>query len=375
MAELRNESKASSLLFVMGCGGTGGHIIPAIAIAQQMEQLGHRVVFIGNRGGMEESLVKEQGYVFNGIRVQKLYRQLSLANLLFPFLLLSSSLACLRLLRKNKPDAVICTGGFVSGPVGIAAALLKIPLYFHESNSYPGITTKYLARYSRVVFTGFSGTAKHLPKAKVREIGIPLPLREEKPSEQNAAEIGLDADKPILLVTGGSQGSLMINTAVTDALPRLLDLGWQIIWQTGKAGFDEFSTRFKGLAGLYIFPFSPQLKHYYKLAQVAVTRAGAMTVTELIENRLPAVLIPLPTAAENHQQYNALEMQGKGLAMLLKQSVLSADTLIDAVTKVLSGHAGYLNNLKQMPPNTAAPDIAREILSDLNKEQQNAGKN
>ncbi len=368
-------NKNGTLRFVLGCGGTGGHIFPAIAIAQQLEQLGHQTSFIGNRGGMEQTLIAAEGYPFNGIHVQKLYRKLSPANLLFPIFLASSTLACLRVLRRIKPTAVICTGGFVSGPVGIAAALLRIPLYFHESNSYPGITTKYLAKYTRIVFTGFSGTAKYLPQTEVRAIGIPLPRKLDLPQTISPAEIGLDADRPILLVTGGSQGSLALNTAVAEALPRLTELGWQIIWQTGQTGYAEFSARFKHLTSVYLFAFSPQLKDFYKIAKVAVARAGAMTITELTENRLPAVLVPLPTAAENHQHYNALEQQRKGLALLLRQSDLNGETLIQAITRVENDHAEYLNNLRQTPPNTAAADVAREILSDLNKEQHNAGEN
>ncbi|MCB5247669.1 MAG: undecaprenyldiphospho-muramoylpentapeptide beta-N-acetylglucosaminyltransferase [Candidatus Cloacimonetes bacterium] len=376
MAErLEPKVKNSCLSFVLGCGGTGGHIYPAIAIAQQLQQLGHKVSFIGNRGGMEETLITGQGYAFKGIRVQKLYRRLSLANLLFPFLLVSSTLACLRLLHQNKAGAVICTGGFVSGPIGIAAALLRIPLYLHESNSYPGITTKYLARHSRFVFTGFSDTAKHLPRANIRELGIPLAQAENLPHDATIEEISLDGSKPILLVTGGSQGSLAINSTVAAALPRLLELGWQVIWQTGQAGYEEFAARFSGHAGIYVFAFSPQLKNYYQLARVAVTRAGAMTIAELIENRLPAVLIPLPTAAENHQHYNALEQQRKGQALLLRQSELTGDKLVEAISQVGKNHPSYLEKLEQAPPNTAAEDIAREILTDLNKEQHNAGKN
>lgn len=176
------------MTFVLGCGGTGGHIYPAIAIAQQLQKLGHKAVFIGNCGGMEETVIAGEGYSFYGIHVQKLYRKFSLANLRFPFLLVSSTFSCLRLLRKIRPEAVISTGGFVSGPVGIAAVLLRIPLYFNECNSYPGITTKHLARYTRIIFTGFDNTAKYLPKAKVRKIGIPLPQRDEQPSVTSLAE-------------------------------------------------------------------------------------------------------------------------------------------------------------------------------------------
>ncbi len=366
--------KNGKLNFVLGCGGTGGHIYPALAIAQQLQSSGHHLTFIGNRGGMEETLIPQAGHQFVGIRMRKLYRKLSLANLLLPFFLVSSTIVCLRVLRRTKADAVICTGGFVSGPVGIAAALRKIPLYFHECNSYPGLTTRHLAKHARIVFTGFSGTAKHLPQARVREIGIPLLQKQEQPQTVMAGDLHLESSKPILLVTGGSQGSLAINNAVASALPGLLELGWQLIWQTGQTGHAEFSRRFPDSAGVHIFAFSPQLKEYYKLARVAVTRAGAMTITELMENHLPALLIPLPTAAENHQHYNALEQQNKGLALLLEQNGLTGETLLEAVTKLNAEHDKYLNNLRNLPRNTAAGDIAREILNDLCKEQQNAGK-
>ncbi len=361
--------------FVLGCGGTGGHIFPALAIAQQLEKLGHQTVFIGNRGGMEETLVQAEGHTFHGIKVQKLYRKLSLDNLLFPFFLVSSTLACIKLLRQTKPSAVICTGGFVSGPVGIAAALLRIPLYFHESNSYPGITTRYLARFTRFIYTGFSGTARHLPRSNVREIGIPLPQKEQLLPELGMTDIGLEESRPTLLITGGSQGSQAINSAVASALPHLRERGWQFIWQTGQPGYDEYSSRFGDLSGVYIFAFSPQLKSFYKLAGVAVTRAGAMTIAELIENRLPAILIPLPNAAENHQHFNALDLQHKGLALLLKQSELNGETLVQKVTQVWAEHAGFMSRLAKLPQNTAAENIAREILHDLDKEQTHAGKN
>ncbi len=375
MPERQSVSGNSFHRFVLGCGGTGGHIFPALAIAQQLQKLGHQTVFIGNRGGMEEKLVDGEGHTFHGIRVQKLYRNLSLDNLLFPYFLVSSTLACFKLLRQTKPSAVICTGGFVSGPVGIAAVLRRIPLYFHESNSYPGITTKYLARFTRIIFTGFAGTAQHLRQANVREIGIPLPQKEQLLPEVGLSDIGLEESRPTLLITGGSQGSQAINSAVASALPRLQERGWQIIWQTGQAGYDEYSARFGDLSGVHIFAFSPQLKSLYKLAGVAVTRAGAMTIAELIENRLPAVLIPLPTAAENHQHYNALDLQHRGMAILLKQSELNGETLVQKVTQVWADHAGHVNKLGQLPHNTAAEDIAREILHDLDKEHKHAGKN
>ncbi|MGC9362397.1 MAG: UDP-N-acetylglucosamine--N-acetylmuramyl-(pentapeptide) pyrophosphoryl-undecaprenol N-acetylglucosamine transferase, partial [Candidatus Syntrophosphaera sp.] len=158
---------------LIGCGGTGGHIYPGIALGQELRKLGCEVLFVGNRDGMEAKLIPAEDFPFRGIKVQKLYRKLSLSNLLFPFLLGSATLCSRRIIRDFKPDGVICTGGFVSGPVSLSAITLKKPLFFHESNSYPGMTTRHLARYTRTTFTSFSGARKHLPKARVRELGIP----------------------------------------------------------------------------------------------------------------------------------------------------------------------------------------------------------
>ncbi|MCB5224363.1 MAG: undecaprenyldiphospho-muramoylpentapeptide beta-N-acetylglucosaminyltransferase [Candidatus Cloacimonadaceae bacterium] len=361
--------------FIFGAGGTGGHIYPAIAIAQRLRQQGHEIIFIGNKGGMEENLVPREGFEIRLIRVQKLHRGFKLSNLLLPFMLVSSTLSCLRLMRSQKPKAVFCTGGFVSGPVGLAAVMLKIPLYFHESNSLPGITTRHLAKKTRIIFTGFASAAKHLPPGKAKQIGIPLPIQEEKSQAATAEELGFDPQKKILLITGGSQGSQAINASVAAALPHLQQDGWQLIWQTGKTGFDEYSKRFQDAKGVHIFAFSPKLKDFYRLAQVAITRAGALTIAELTQNQLPAILIPLPSAAENHQHHNALDQQARGVALLLPQKDLNAQILSKAVERVYRERHTYLENLSKLPPNTAAQDIADAIIADLNKEKTHAGKN
>ncbi|MBW6513897.1 MAG: undecaprenyldiphospho-muramoylpentapeptide beta-N-acetylglucosaminyltransferase [Candidatus Syntrophosphaera sp.] len=361
--------------FVIGCGGTGGHIYPGIALARELSLKGAEILFIGNRKGMEDSLVRNEGFDFSGIRVQKLYRSLSLSNLLFPFLLLSSTLSSLRIMRQFRPDGVICTGGFVSGPVALAAIILRLPLYFHESNSFPGLTTRWLAKYTRITFISFAKTAQRLRKTKTLNLGIPLAERKTAEEVTDPSKLGLDPAKPILLVTGGSQGSQAINAAVAGALPQILANGLQLIWQTGKSCYKEYSGKFSNQPGVFLFDFSPLLASYYKLAKLALTRAGAMTLSELETNRLPAILVPLPSAAENHQYYNALVQQERGLAILLKQSDLTPQNLLDAIHGILEKHAGYIFRLGQLAPNTASSDITRAILNDLDKENNHAWEN
>lgn len=352
--------------FAIGCGGTGGHIVPALALAKELARQGHRILFIGNRDSMEERMVAAENYEFKAIRVQKLYRRLSFSQLLFPLRLAGSTVGCLFIYQGYKPDAVLCTGGFVSGPVALAAILKRIPLYFHESNSLPGLTTRYLAKRTRITFTAFAASAKYLKGVPVKQFGIPLLPRLETDFEPQ--QLGLDVDKPLIVFSGGSQGSQAINQAVHQVLPSLLEHGFVVIWQTGKAGFAEYSALHRDTKGLYLFDFSPLLTAFYPKARLAVTRAGAMTLAELETAKLPAILIPLPTAAENHQYFNALEQQKKGCARFLLQSSLSPDILLQAILELDAGHGAYRKILEQIPPNTAGRDITQAILKDLRKE-------
>ena len=362
----------AELRFVFGCGGTGGHIFPGIAVANELRRQNCEILFIGNRGGLEESLVASEGYPFRGIRMRKLYRKVSLDNLLFPVTLVMSVLASRKIMRGYRPHGVVCTGGFVSGPVAIAAVLCKIPLFFHESNSYPGLATRYLSRFARITFTAFFQTASYLKKTRVQRLGIPLPERTTPSPPPDLQELGLEPGLPVLLVTGGSQGSQAINNVIDAAMPRLLNMGLQVIWQTGNTGYAVFAKRHANRKGVHVFSFSPQLAEFYRLAKVAVTRAGAMTLAELEANRLPAVLVPLPTAAENHQHFNAQEQQSRGLACLLPQKDLNPDSLIAALNSILQNFAAYQAKL-ELPPNHAAQDIADTILANLSKEHQHAG--
>lgn len=357
--------------FIFGCGGTGGHIYPALALAKKLGESGHQAFFVGHKSGMEASLIKSEGYPFHPIRVQKLSRKLSVSLLAFPFQLLGGIINCWKYIGFSRPDAVICTGGFVSGPVAIAAILCKIPLFFHESNSFPGLTTRYLAKYTSITFVSWQSTPDHLKKAPHKLTGIPLLPRKTDSGKLNPQELGLSMEKPIILITGGSQGSLAINQAIDAASKQMLDNGWQLVWQTGKTGYQQFAAKYHDTPGIYLFDFSPLLPLFYQFASLAITRAGAMTIAELEQSRLPAILIPLPSAAENHQFYNASEQQDKGLALCLQQKDLNPDTLITNIEKILKHRQSYLDSFQMVPPNTAADDISKAILDYLQKEETN----
>ncbi|HHV36368.1 MAG TPA: undecaprenyldiphospho-muramoylpentapeptide beta-N-acetylglucosaminyltransferase [Candidatus Cloacimonetes bacterium] len=345
--------------FAFGAGGTGGHVVPALALAKELQKHGHDCIFIGNKDGIEDRLSKNEGYPFHTIRVRKLYRKLSLSNLAFPYFLAESVIHCKKILREEKIDAVIGTGGFVSGPVIIAAILCKIPCFLHESNSYPGLVTRKIASKLRRLYISFEDTRTFIKKADMKNLGIPI---QEKAlaKDFSLSELGLEDDRKTLLITGGSQGSLAINEALAGALDELLEEGWQILWQTGRNSYSEFSERFKGKEGLYMFDFTMQMNEMMSRADLAITRAGAITTAELERAKLPAIMIPLPTAAANHQYYNALAQEKKQAAILLPQSELTPNFLLAQIRS--ADLLALKHALDKLPENNAAENITQDIL-------------
>lgn len=350
-----------------GGGGTGGHIMPAIALADELSGRGHKCFFIGNSASIEYRLSTEKGYPFHQIKVQKLYRSFSSNNLLFPYLLIRSIFQARKILQKEAPDAVFCTGGFISGPVALAASWLRIPLFFHESNSFPGLVTRAMKTRITQIYVAFETSRKHLPGARIKNFGIPVKPQSTLPYD--LSQIDLDSQIPTLLVTGGSQGSLAINNAVDAAVPAILERGFQLIWQTGNVTYQRFAPKYKGQKGLHLFAFSPDLARMLSKTDIAITRAGAMTIAELEENRVPAILIPLPSAAENHQFYNAREQQDKGVAYLLEQSHLNPGSLLESLDEVSRNLESYRQKLSNIPANSAAQQIVDDLLTNLRSSQ------
>jgi UDP-N-acetylglucosamine--N-acetylmuramyl-(pentapeptide) pyrophosphoryl-undecaprenol N-acetylglucosamine transferase len=346
-----------------GGGGTGGHVVPALAIANQLKLKNHETIFIGNANSIEERLSLADGNSFHVIRVQKLYRSLSIRNILFPYLLLRAVLTARSILNREKPDAVFCTGGFVSGPVAIAALLLHIPLFCHESNSYPGLVTRVLSKHFMCIYISFEASRKYLRNSRCQNFGIPIQAPQS--SAFKLSSIGLDELKPIVMISGGSQGSFAINEAIDAALPELLEKGYQVLWQTGKATYHRFADKHPAVKGLYIFGFSPDLAQMLKHVDIAITRAGAMTIAELEENRIPSILIPLPGAAENHQYYNAIEQQDKGVAFLLEQKYLNSNSLLESLDTLAGSLDDYKAKLCSLPSNEAASKITNDLLGQI----------
>lgn len=349
---------------IISAGGTGGHILPALAIAKELQSLGWEIVYIGNRVGMEEGLASSNGLRFLPIHVQKLYRKLTWEHVKFPFLLLKSYMTAKKYLQDEKPDIFIGCGGFVSGPAGLAAKQLRIPIYLQEQNSYPGITTKYLAKYAKKVFIAYEDTIKYLPKVQTMNLGNPTNIDSEFKDRLPLDKYKLKSNTKKLLVLGGSQGSVIINRIIESALDELLARGVEVIWQTGKRNYLALKNRYINKEGLFVFAFTDKMNEMYNTADLVVARAGALTLSELQIKKIPSILIPLPSAAENHQFYNAKELSDKRLALMLEQKFLTKRTFLKAVDELLACHNEFKANFPDLS-DKAGQLIADEIVKDF----------
>ena len=351
---------------IIAAGGTGGHIIPAISIAKELMKEGVQILFVGNGNSMEQKLAEKYKIDFAEISVQKFYRKITFAHFKFPFKLIKSIIDSKKIIRNFKPDAFLGTGGFVSGPVGYAAHLLKVPVFLQEQNSYPGATTKILSKYAVKIFLGNHDAEKHLPKKIAVYSGNPI--------NQNAViemdtidfkKLGLKADTKKIFLFGGSQGSVVLNKAFFPIIDDILRKGFEIIWQIGKFSFNEFYPKVKNIKGIYAFDFTNEIGKIYNSVDLAIARAGALSLAELETKKIPAILIPLPSAAENHQYFNALELKEKNVAEIIEQKYLNSEILKDIIFKMLDNIDEIKSNFTSTVHANAAKNIAGTIMNHL----------
>ena len=349
---------------IIAAGGTGGHIIPAISIAKELMKEGTQILFVGNSNSMEQKLAKKHEIDFAEINVQKFYRKLTFAHFKFPFKLIKSIIDSKKIIRKFKPDAFLGTGGFVSGPVGYAAHLLKVPIFLQEQNSYPGATTKILSRYATKIFLGNHDAKKHLlPKIAVYS-GNPINLNVVTEKDTiDFDKLGLKAESKKIFLFGGSQGSVVLNNAFFPIIDDILKRGFEIIWQIGSYSFNEFYHKVKDRNGVYTFDFTNEIGKIYNSVDLAIARAGALSLAELETKKIPAILIPLPSAAENHQYYNALELKEKNVADIIEQKDLDPVILKDTIFKMLDKIDEINSNFSSTVHANAAKNIAGTIMN------------
>ncbi len=312
--------------FILSGGGTGGHIYPAIAIANALKQRfpNAEFLFVGAEDKMEMQKVPQAGYSIEGLWIAGLQRKLTLQNMMFPFKLLSSLWKSRRILNRFQPDVVIGTGGFASGPLLQMANSKGIPTLIQEQNSYPGITNKLLSKKANAICVAYENLERFFPKEKIVFTGNPvrqdlLELSDKR--EEGQSYFKLDSNKKTLLVLGGSLGARRINQLLAKELDFLLEQGVQVYWQCGKLYFEEYK-HLNEKPNVKVTAFIDRMDLIYAAADVVISRAGASSVSELCLVGKPTLFIPSPNVAEDHQTKNAKAIVDKGGALLLRESEL-----------------------------------------------------
>jgi UDP-N-acetylglucosamine--N-acetylmuramyl-(pentapeptide) pyrophosphoryl-undecaprenol N-acetylglucosamine transferase len=353
--------------FIISGGGTGGHIYPAVAIANELKSRFPEAefLFVGAKDKMEMQKVPQAGYAIKGLWISGIQRKLTLDNAMFPFKLLSSMWNSLRIIKSFKPDVVIGTGGFASGAVLKVASMLNIPTVIQEQNSYPGITNKLLAKKANKICVAYENLERFFPKDKMILTGNPVrqDLINEASKSEAIAYFKLDANKKTLLVLGGSLGARRINQLIEKELDFLLSQNIQIIWQCGKLYLNDY-TKYNEKENVQVVAFIDRMDLVYAAADVVISRSGASSVSELCIVGKPTIFIPSPNVAEDHQTKNAKAISDKNGAILIRESELETqfETVFSDLISSESKQAELSQNIKKLAKPNATKDIVEEIV-------------
>ncbi len=358
---------------IVSGGGTGGHIFPAVAIANALKKQHQdaEILFVGAKGRMEMEKVPKAGYPIEGLWISGLQRKLDLKNLSFPFKVLNSVLKARRILKKFKPHVAIGTGGYASGPLLYAAAKKNIPTLIQEQNSFPGITNKLLGKVVHTICVAFEGMDKYFPKQKLVVTGSPIRneiLHLKVTKQEGLSFFGLKENKPTLLIIGGSQGARKVNEAIGNKLEAILNNNIQVIWQTGPHSHEQCQSIADAREQkdmIKVLPFISRMDLAYAASDLIVSRAGAIAIAEIIAVERPAIFIPLPSAAEDHQTKNAQTLVDGKAAVMIKESE-AEDKLAQYISDLLN-NASDRNIMVQNLKRFAHPEATNQIVEEVNK--------
>ncbi|MEN9907119.1 MAG: hypothetical protein RLZZ540_260 [Bacteroidota bacterium] len=368
--------------FILSGGGTGGHIYPAIAIANELKSRfpDAEFLFVGARDKMEMQKVPQAGYAIKGLWIAGLQRKITVQNMLFPVKLLDSLWKSRKIIKQFKPDAVIGTGGFASGPLLQMANILGIPTLIQEQNSFPGITNKLLSKKANAICVAYENLERFFPKEKMILTGNPVRQDLIAIESKRAAAIEyfkLDANKKTLLVLGGSLGARRVNQLIEKELKNIQAQDVQIIWQCGKLYFEDYKKYNSPLTPnggmnssetsprVQVVAFIERMDFVYAAADVIISRAGASSVSELCIVGKPVIFIPSPNVAEDHQTKNAKAIVDKKGALLIKESEL--DTEFSLVFEALLKDTGKQKQLSENIKELALPGATKQIADEIVK--------
>ena len=372
---------------IISAGGTGGHIYPAIAVAQALQKrLNNDVefLFVGASDRMEMEKVPKAGYKIEGLWISGLQRRITYKNLLFPIKVISSVLKSFGIINRFKPDAVIGFGGYASSAVLYAASLKKLPTLIHEQNSYAGITNKILKDKVNTICVAYDNMEKFFPANKLVKTGNPIrqDLLDVSSKKQQAMEFfKLDANKKTILVIGGSLGARTINESIFEGLDKIKEANVNLIWQTGKNfqinakneirnskksanSFENNSSLEFDFSIFKIFDFIYEMDMAYAAADVVISRAGALSIAELAQVAKPVILVPSPNVAEDHQTKNAMALVNKNAAILVKD-IDAKNNLVSETLNLITNEnkqAELVNQIKTFAMPNAAELIVDEVI-------------
>lgn len=344
---------------IIAAAGTGGHINPGIAIANEIkkQEPDSQIIFIGTPRGLENDLVPRAGYELKTINAYGFNRIISVENMKKMYKTFKSIKEAKKIVEDFKPDVVIGTGSYVCMALGLAAKKKKVPIVLHESNAFPGVAVKFLSKNAKKVLVGFEDARQRLPKAKNLVVtGTPTKVKklqiDSNRKKELLAQNNLKEDKPIVLFFGGSQGSKTINDSLLEIISNKANNNYQIMWAAGPAQYEEIKTTLKqnysmeidAIPNVKIVPYIYNMEEMLNIVDIVVCRSGAMTITEVANVGKPAIFIPFPFATENHQEYNARVLEKVGAAKIILDKDLTGNKLNSMINELVSDK----EKLKQM---------------------------
>jgi UDP-N-acetylglucosamine--N-acetylmuramyl-(pentapeptide) pyrophosphoryl-undecaprenol N-acetylglucosamine transferase len=371
MKEKRYMNRQEHKRIIISGGGTGGHIFPAISIANALRKTDPEIniLFVGAEGRMEMEKVPASGYKIIGLPVAGLYRRLTIKNLTVFYRLFKSFLMARKIIRDFRPDVVIGVGGYASAPVLRQAGRMGIPTLIQEQNSYAGLTNRLLARKASVICVAYDGMGKYFPAEKIIRTGNPVRQNFDnidKMKNEALAFFRLKKGSPVVLILGGSLGAGTINKSLSKNLQKMIDSGILWLWQTGKNYYENIKTRVSLTLcdSISVHPFINRMDYAFAAADLIVSRAGAGTISELCLVGKPVILVPSPNVAEDHQSRNAEALSVKNAAMVVRDKQ-ALKCLVDEAVKLINDNekrALLSENIKKLADRDADIRIAREVL-------------
>ncbi len=363
---------------IISGGGTGGHLFPAVAIAQMLQKIDNTVeiLFVGAEGKIEEKKIPELGYKIELLPITGFTRKLSFKNVSFFFKLIRSIRKSKKIVKKFRPDAAVGVGGYASGPLLYVATKRGVPALIQEQNSYPGITNKLLAKRVKKICVAYDGTERFFPKEKIIKTGNPVRenlISSDATKEEAVKFFNLDPNKKVILSLGGSGGARSINESISEHLNKIFDSEIQIIWQTGKYYYANLidNDDIVRAENIKVLDFIKRMDLAFKAADIVISRAGAGTISELCLLGKATILVPSPNVAEDHQTKNAMALVNKEAAVLIKDAE-AKEKLIPAAYELLNNPEKLNNlskNIKEQAFKNSAEIIAKEVLKMIDNDK------